>query len=107
MIGDMLNNNKRREVKTREDQVMFMGRKYRRDKVTGYYICTSGDRKRLHVAMWENYWGREVPGGCVIHHLDWNKTNNAIENLVCLTHEEHELVHNPGSKSPRWQGMGI
>lgn len=34
MIGDMLNNNKKREVKTREDQVMFMGKKYRRDKKT-------------------------------------------------------------------------
>lgn len=34
MIGDLLNTNKRREVKTREDQVMFNGKKYRRDKKT-------------------------------------------------------------------------
>lgn len=37
MIGDMLNNNKRREVRTRLDQVMFFGRKYRRDKKTRLY----------------------------------------------------------------------
>lgn len=94
MIGDLLNTNKRREVRTRADQVMFMGKKYRQDKRTGYYVCTTGTRERLHVAMWEAYWGREVPRGCVIHHLDWNKTHNEISNLICVTVEEHETIHN-------------
>ena len=94
MIGDMFNNNKRRNVRTREDQRLFMGKKYAKEKGTGYYVCTSGERKRLHVAMWEQRWGIKVPEGCVIHHLDWNKANNIIENLVCLTIGEHERVHN-------------
>lgn len=95
MIGDLFNTNKRREVKTRADQVMFMGKKYRQDKRTGYYICTTGkSRKRLHVAVWTNAWGWDVPPGCVIHHLDWNKTNNNIANLFCVTVEEHEIIHN-------------
>lgn len=47
MIGDMLNNNKRRDVKTRLDQVMYMGKKYRQDKKTGYYVCTTGSRRSL------------------------------------------------------------
>lgn len=34
MLGDMFNSNKRKDVKTREDQVMFMGKKYRQDKKT-------------------------------------------------------------------------
>ena len=95
MIGDLLNTNKRRDVKTRADQVMYMGRKYRQDKRSGYYVCTSGERKRLHVAMWEQAAGREVPAGCVVHHLDWNKSNNEISNLVCVTVSEHERIHNP------------
>lgn len=99
MIGDMLNNNKRREVKTREDQVMYMGKKYRQDKKTGYYVCTSGSRKRLHVAIWEAEAGRRVPPGCVIHHVDWVKTHNEIFNLVCVTVSEHERIHNtPGGR---------
>ena len=62
MIGDMLNNNKRRKVVTREGQKMYMGKKYARDSKTGYYVCTTGKkRQRLHVAMWEHEWGREVP----------------------------------------------
>jgi hypothetical protein len=95
MIGDLLNTNKRREVKTRADQVMFMGKKYRQDKRTGYYVCTTGKkRQRLHVAIWEHEHGIEVPPGCVIHHLDWDKTHNEISNLICVTVEEHETIHN-------------
>ena len=65
----------------------------------GYYVCTSEKtgRKRLHVAMWEQAAGREVPPGCVIHHLDWDKSHNTIDNLVCVTTWEHNMIHNPPS----------
>ena len=98
MIGDMLNNNKRREVVTREGQRLYMGKKYRQDKKTGYYVCTSGDRRRLHDVLWEheNIDGiKEIPEGCVVHHIDWNKTHNVIENLTLITVFGHNLIHNP------------
>lgn len=94
MLGDLFNNNKRRDVCTREDQVMRFGKKWRADKKTGYYVCTTGERKRLHVEVWEQAHKVQVPKGCVIHHLDWNKNNNKIENLICVTVEEHERIHN-------------
>lgn len=94
MIGDMFNTNRKRDVCTREGQRMYMGKKYAREEGTGYYVCTSGARQRLHIAIWEHEHGMAVPEGCVIHHLDWNKTNNSPENLVCLTVWEHEQVHN-------------
>lgn len=94
MIGDLFNNNKRREVKTRADQVMFNGKKYRRDKKTGYYVCTTGSRRRLHVVMWETEAGRSVPVGCVIHHVNWDKSVNEAWNLVCVLVSEHERIHN-------------
>lgn len=94
-IGDYdARNRSRKHVTTREGQLLYMGKKYALEKATGYYVCTSGNRKRLHVAMWEHEHGVEVPPGCVIHHLDWNKNNNVIENLICLTWDEHERVHN-------------
>ena len=83
-----------RKVVTREGQKLYMGKKYAVEQKTGYYVCTSGDRKRLHIAIWEHEHKRNVPEGCVIHHLDWNKANNTVENLVCLTIWEHECVHN-------------
>ena len=113
MIGDMLNNNKRRDVCTRLDQQMYMGKKYRQDKKTGYYVCTSGNRRRLHVAMWEAEAGVAVPPGCVIHHVDWVKTHNEIFNLVCVTVSEHERIHNTpggkefGEKLKKERGVGL
>lgn len=93
MIGDLFNDNKRREVRTREGQRLYMGKKYAQE-TSGYYVCTSGSRKRLHIAIWEHEHGVRVPPGCVIHHLDWNKRNNSVENLICLTVWEHERIHN-------------
>lgn len=93
MIGDLFNNNKRKDVCTRLDQVMRFGKKWKQE-ASGYYVCTTGERKRLHIAVWEHEHGVRVPPGCIIHHLDWNKTNNNIENLICLTVWEHEQVHN-------------
>lgn len=97
MIGDLFNNNKRRDVCTRADQVMRFGKKWKQE-ASGYYVCTTtddmGNRRRLHVEVWQRHYGVRVPPACVIHHLDWNKENNAIENLVCLTVWEHEQVHN-------------
>lgn len=95
MIGDMFNNNRRRDVCTREGQKMYNGKKYAQDPATGYYVCTTGKkRQRLHVAIWEHEHGMEVPEGCVIHHKDWCKTNNSVENLTCVTVEGHEEIHN-------------
>lgn len=89
---------------TREDQVMRFGKKWRQDKKTGYYVCTTGNRKRLHVEVWEQHWGKKCPQGCVIHHLDWNKTHNDVKNLICVTIEEHERIHNilGGEKGKVW-----
>ena len=76
---------------------MYRGKKYAEERETGYLVCTSGKRKRLHVVMYETerLGGAEVPEGYVIHHKDWNKRNNVIDNLVMVTVQEHNLIHNP------------
>ena len=48
----------------------------------------------MHVEVWQRHYGVRVPPGCIIHHLDWDKTHNTVENLICLTVYEHEIVHN-------------
>ena len=98
MIGDMFNNNRKRDVCTREGQRMYMGRKYAREKSTGYYVCTSGSRRRLHDVLWEyeNIDGiKIIPEGYVVHHIDFNKSNNNISNLTCISVFGHNLIHNP------------
>lgn len=73
------------------DLAIFEGRKYRRDKKTGYYL-NSTIRKRLHRAVWESYYG-VIPKGCHIHHKDEDKGNNEIENLELLSGSSHATMH--------------
>ena len=93
-IGDFDKVN-RRKVKTRLDQRLYLGKKYRTDPATGYMVCTSGSRKRLHDAIWEYENNQELPDGCVVHHIDWDKTHNEISNLTCISIFGHNLIHNP------------
>lgn len=96
MIGDLFNNNKRKDVCTREGQRFYNGVKYAVEKKTGYLVATTGKRRRLHVVMWETEvnGGEPVPDGYVIHHIDWDKTHNEISNFVLVTVQEHNLIHN-------------
>lgn len=34
-----------------------------------------------------------IPEDCCIHHIDENKANNDITNLVCMTKSEHQRWH--------------
>lgn len=69
----------------------FNGIKFTRDDKTGYYL-NSTIRKRLHRYVWEFYNG-EIPKGCEIHHIDRDKDNNDISNLVLLSKKEHMIIH--------------
>ena len=45
------------------------------------------------VAVWESANGRKVPKGCVVHHVDRNPTNDAIDNLELKTRADHLREH--------------
>ena len=51
-----------------------------------------------HVWVWKNFMNVEVPFDdqgrrCHIHHLDQNKENNDILNLICMTESDHHSWH--------------
>lgn len=53
-----------------------------------------GNRVHTHQRVWcEANNKTQVPDGCVIHHVDENKLNNDLSNLVCLTRREHAQIH--------------
>jgi hypothetical protein len=59
----------------------------------GYPSIWMGDRSvRLHVFVWEREHGLK-PKGHDIHHKDFNKGNYSLDNLVLLTHPDHQKVH--------------
>jgi hypothetical protein len=50
------------------------------------------NNKKLHRYIWEELNGN-IPEGYVIHHIDFDKENNCIDNLQCMTREEHTALH--------------
>ncbi|MCA1806931.1 MAG: HNH endonuclease [Actinobacteria bacterium] len=60
---------------------------------TDYYKNRKG--KLLHRAKYE-YTHGPIPEGNQIHHIDGDKSNNAIENLVSLSVSEHIKLHPRG-----------
>lgn len=89
------------------DGVMF-----RRDKQTGYYLSSKplyhNRRIRLHVYVWMQKYG-DIPQGYAIHHIDENKNNNDIDNLICMSKSAHQKLHMTERvlSDPEWFRMTI
>ena len=63
----------------------------------GYYVITTrkegSHHKRLHHLIWSEHYGKPVPKGYIIHHLNMNKTDNRIQNLQCVSTSSHSHFH--------------
>ena len=46
-----------------------------------------------HTYVMYNHIGRKLTNEECVHHIDRDKKNNKIENLLLLTHEEHRHLH--------------
>lgn len=63
-------------------------------KLRKFGIVTKAAIHRLTYLNWKG----DIPSGHVVHHIDENKLNNAINNLMLLTVSEHRALHNKGVK---------
>lgn len=65
------------------------------------YICSQGykmigktnNRKAEHRIVMEKYLGRELNSNEIVHHIDGDKLNNDVSNLVLTTRSEHIEEH--------------
>ena len=64
----------------------------------GYYHITSRKEgnhgKSLHRVIWETHYKKSVPKGYEIHHINMDKLDNRIQNLVCVPRSTHMKYHN-------------
>jgi len=50
--------------------------------------------RAVHVKLMEREIGRKIVLGEVVHHLNSDRLDNRLENLVLMTNKEHRAVHN-------------
>lgn len=64
-------------------------------RVDGYLMHESGGRAVLnHVLVAERAFGRRLPEGVEVHHVDYNRSNDEPRNLViCDSSAYHSLLH--------------
>lgn len=60
-------------------------------------------KNKQYRKIYENHFGK-IPKGMHIHHIDGNAENNKIENLICITPEEHALIHK--NDFIKWASIG-
>ena len=77
--------------KKQKHYLTFDGQYFSLDKRSGYWQHTT-TRERMHRYVWKHYCG-EIPKGFHIHHIDGNKSNNDISNLMLLTSYAHHKLH--------------
>lgn len=57
-------------------------------------LMPKGNRVHTHQRVWcESNGKTEVPKGFDIHHIDEDKFNNDLSNLMCLTRSDHMKLH--------------
>ena len=62
-----------------------------------FNVRTHGKSKMeyIHIMVWESYNQKKYNGKKInIHHISFNKEQNQIENLMCISSKDHHSFHN-------------
>lgn len=68
--------------------------------------CIKNARNRIYRLVWEVFNG-DVPKGYCVHHIDGNKLNDRLDNLMLITKQEHRSHHNSEYKGRHWYNNGF
>lgn len=75
----------------------------------GYYKISTKSKKfggkLLHRLIYAEHYGVVLGNDVVIHHIDRDKTNNDISNLIHLSISEHARHHQLGENNNNYGGM--
>lgn len=74
---------------------------FKLDKGTGYMYCYSPEHALAnksgkvmeHIYVMSNHIGRKLKKNECVHHIDRDRTNNSLDNLLLMTNSEHAKLH--------------
>jgi len=78
---------------------LFKNRNLKKNRidVNGYPITTVNRKTvKKHKIVMEKKLNRKIGKEESIHHIDFNKNNNNIKNLILMTNSEHRKLHSSG-----------
>jgi hypothetical protein len=55
--------------------------------------CKWDHYRKEHTVIMEKYLGRELNKNEIVHHIDGDKTNNKLDNLILCSNSEHRDMH--------------
>lgn len=87
-----INNITTRPRPSGKDHPLWRGGAYK--DLDNYVILSSEDNKRFHRELMKSLIGRELESWECVHHVNHNKSDNNIENLVIMPMREHTRFHN-------------
>lgn len=73
---------------------------------TGYYRVSSLSNAFLHHLVWIDHYNKPIPRSCVIHHINGNKSDNRIQNLICVPKKIHDSFHSRRRSDKTKQKIG-
>ena len=75
----------------------------RRQRTDGYWIVWTTDGERLeHRVIMEKHLCRPLSVDEIIHHIDGDKSNNTVGNLMLMSQSEHVRLHAPDMHAARY-----
>ena len=85
-----------------EQKIKISESKLKNSKARGWRINTNGYKeftvgedigRHVHVILMEEKIGRKLHGDECVHHIDHNKLNNDIDNLLLMKKSDHNALH--------------
>lgn len=69
------------------------GNKFQDKKGYVYVTPNRNQTKKEHIAVMENFIGRRLEKGEVVHHINNVKSDNRLSNLLLCSNAEHTRIH--------------